>query len=63
MVAYEDYVPMGFAAIAFSVLILATFLLSWFPLLILSLVFFLMLRLKLIKRKAHPVEVTRLSIQ
>jgi hypothetical protein len=63
MVAYEDYVPMGFAAIAFSVLMLATFLLSWFPLLILSLVFFLLLRLKLIKRKAHPVEVTRLSIQ
>ena len=63
MVAYEGYVPMGFAAIAFSVLMLATFLLSWFPLLILSLVFFLLLRLKLIKRKAHPVEVTRLSIQ
>jgi len=63
MVAYEDYVPMGFAAIAFSVLMLATFILSWFPLLILSIIFFLLLRLKLVKRKAHPVEVTRLSIQ
>ena len=63
MVVYEDYVPMGFAAIAFSVLMLATFVLSWFPLLILSLIFFLLLRLKLVKRKAHPVEVTRLSIQ
>jgi hypothetical protein len=63
MVAYDDYVPMVFAAIAFSVLMLATFILSWFPLLILSLIFFLLLRLKLVKRKAHPVEVTRLSIQ
>jgi hypothetical protein len=60
---YEGYVPMGFAAIAFSVLMLATFVLSWVPLLILSLIFFLLLRLKLVKRKAHPVEVTRLSIQ
>jgi hypothetical protein len=63
MVAYEGYIPMGFAAIAFSVLMLATFVLSWFPLLILSIIFFLLLRLKLVKRKAHPVEVTRLSIQ
>ena len=63
MVAYQGYVPMGFAAIAFSVLMLATFVFSWFPLMILSLIFFLLLRLKLVKRKAHPVEVTRLSIQ
>jgi hypothetical protein len=63
MVPYQGYVPMGFAAIAFSVLMLATFVLSWFPLLILSLIFFLLLRLKLVKRKAHPVEVTRLTIQ
>jgi hypothetical protein len=63
MVSYQGYVPMGFAAIAFSVLMLATFVLSWLPLLILSLIFFLLLRLKLVKRKAHPVEVTRLSIQ
>jgi ABC-type multidrug transport system fused ATPase/permease subunit len=63
MVSYQGYVPMGLAAIAFSILMLATFILSWFPLLILSLIFFLLLRLKLVKRKAHPVEVTRLSIQ
>ena len=63
MVPYQGYVPMGLAAIAFSVLMLATFILSWLPLLILSLIFFLLLRLKLVKRKAHPVEVTRLTIQ
>jgi hypothetical protein len=63
MASYQGYVPMGFAAIAFSVLMLATFVLSWFPLLILSVIFFLLLRLKLVKRKAHPVEVTRLTIQ
>ncbi|MFA5374747.1 MAG: hypothetical protein WC455_03200 [Dehalococcoidia bacterium] len=63
MEPYQGYVPMVLAAIAFSVLILATFVLSWFPLLILSLIFFLLLRLKLVKRKAHPVEVTRLTIQ
>jgi ABC-type multidrug transport system fused ATPase/permease subunit len=63
MASYQGYVPMGLAAIAFSVLMLATFVLSWFPLLILSVIFFLLLRLKLVKRKAHPVEVTRLTIQ
>jgi len=60
---YQGYIPMVLAAIAFSILMLATFVLSWFPLLILSLIFFLLLRLKLVKRKAHPVEVTRLTIQ
>ena len=63
MVPYQGYVPMGLAAMAFSILMLATFILSWFPLLILSVIFFLLLRLKLVKRKAHPVEVTRLSIE
>ena len=60
---YQGYIPMGLSAIAFSVLMLATFILSWFPLLILSLIFFILLRLKLVKRKAHAIEVTRLSIQ
>ena len=63
MVPYQGYVPMALAAMAFSILMLATFILSWFPLLILSVIFFLLLRLKLVKRKAHPVEVTRLSIE
>lgn len=63
MEPYEGYIPMALAAIAFSVLMLATFVLSWLPLLILSLVFFILLRLKLVKRKAQPVEVTRLTIQ
>lgn len=63
MAPYEDYIPMAFTAIAFSVLMLATFLLSWMPLLLLSAVFFILLRLKLVKRKAQPVEVTRLTIQ
>jgi hypothetical protein len=38
-------------------------LVSWIPLLILWLVFLILLRLKVIKKKAHPVEVTRLSIE
>ena len=63
MVQYQDYVPMALAAIAFSILMLVTFILSPFPLLILSILFFILLRLKLVKRKAHPVEVTRLTIQ
>lgn len=63
MEPYEHYIPVAFTAIAFSVLMPATFVLSWLPLLLLSFIFFILLRLKLIKRKAHPVEVTRLTIQ
>jgi|GEM_PF-3476394 len=60
---YQGYIPVGLAAVAFSLLMLATFVLSWIPLFIISFVFFILLRLKLVKRKAHPVEVTRLTIQ
>ena len=63
MESYEGYIPMALAAIAFSVLMLATFVLSWLPLLLMAILFFILLRLKLVKRKAQPVEVTRLTIQ
>jgi hypothetical protein len=63
MEPYEDYIPMAFTSMAFSVMMLATFVLSWLPLLLLSLVFFILLRLKLVKRKAQPIEITRLTIQ
>ncbi len=63
MKPYQGYAPALLATGAFSVLTLAMLVFSWVPLLILWLVFSILLRLKVIKKKAHPVEVTRLSIE
>jgi hypothetical protein len=63
MEPYKEYAPVLLATGAFSVLTLAMLVVSWVPLLVLWLVFLILLRLKVIKKKAHPVEVTRLSIE
>ena len=63
MEQYKGYAPVLLTTGAFSVLTLAMLLVSWIPLLVLWLVFLVLLRLKVIKKKAHPVEVTRLSIE
>lgn len=63
MQQYKNYAPALLAAGVFSVLMLAVSLISWVPLFIMWLVFLILLRLKMIKKKAHPVEVTRLSIE
>jgi hypothetical protein len=63
MQPYQGYAPVLLATGAFSVLTLAMLVVSWVPLLILWLSFLILLRLKVIKKKAHPVEVTRLSIE
>jgi hypothetical protein len=63
MQQYKSYAPALLAAGVFSVLMLAVSLISWVPLLIMWLAFLILLRLKVIKKKAHPVEVTRLSIE
>ena len=63
MQPYQGYAPVLLAAGVFSILTLVMILVSWIPLLILWLVFLILLRLKVIKKKAHPVEVTRLSIE
>ena len=63
MVQYKGYAPVLLASVSFSVLMLAALVFSWVPLLIMWLVFFILLRLKVVKKKAHPVEVTRLSIE
>jgi hypothetical protein len=60
---YRGYAPVLLAVGAFSVLTLAMLVVSWVPLLILWLVFSILIRSKVIKKKAHPVEVTRLSIE
>lgn len=63
MEPYKGYAPVLLATGAFSVLTLAMLVLSWVPLLVLWIIFFILLHLKVIKKKAHPVEVTRLSIE
>jgi hypothetical protein len=60
---YEGYIPVGLAAIVFGVLTPATFLISWIPLLILSLAFLLLIRFGVVKKVAKAVEVIRLSIE
>jgi len=61
--SYKDYVPIIIAAIAFSVLMLATLLVSLVPPIILWLIFLILLRLKVVRKETHTVEVTRLSIE
>ena len=63
MQPYQGYAPVLLAAGAFSVLTLAMLVVAWVPLLVLWFVFWILLRMKVIKKKAHPVEVTRLSIE
>ncbi len=60
---YEGYIPVGLAAIVFGVLMPATFLISWIPLLILSLAFLLLIHFGVVKKVAKAVEVIRLSIE
>ena len=60
---YEGYIPVGLAAIVFGVLTPATFLISWIPLLILSLAFLLLIRFGVVKKVAKAVEVIRLNIE
>lgn len=60
---YEGYMPVGLAAIIFGIMLPITFLLSWIPILILSLVFIPLIRFGVVKKVANPVEVIRLSIE
>jgi hypothetical protein len=60
---YEEYTPVGLAAVAFFIVTPVTFLISWIPLLILSLVFFLLIRIRVVRKVAKAVEVIRLSIE
>jgi len=60
---YEGYIPVGLAAIVFGIMTPITLLLSWIPILILSLVFIPLLRFGVVKKVANPVEVIRLSIE
>ncbi|MEA1959514.1 MAG: hypothetical protein U9N44_07675 [Chloroflexota bacterium] len=60
---YEAYIPMGLAAIAFSVLMMSTFVASWVPILILSLLLFILIRTKVVRKRARAVEVTQLSLE
>jgi hypothetical protein len=60
---YEGYIPVGLAAIVFGVLTPVTFLISWIPILILSLAFLLLIRFGVVKKVAKAVEVIRLSIE
>jgi hypothetical protein len=63
MEPYEDYTPVGLAAIVFGIMTPITFLLSWIPILILSLVFIPLIRFGAVKKSAKAVEVIRLSIE
>lgn len=60
---YEGYIPVGLAAIVFGILTPATFIISWIPILILSLAFLLLIRFGVVKKVAKAVEVIRLSIE
>ncbi|MBA7643579.1 hypothetical protein ES703_51310 [subsurface metagenome] len=60
---YEGYIPVGLAAIVFGILTPAVLLISWIPLLILALAFFLLTRFGVVKKVAKAVEVIRLSIE
>lgn len=60
---YEGYIPVGLAAIVFGVLTPATFIISWIPLLILSLAFLILIRFGVVEKVAKAVEVIRLSIE
>ena len=63
MEPYEDYTPVGLAAIVFGIMTPIAFLFSWIPILILSLVFILLIRFGAVKKSAKAVEVIRLSIE
>jgi hypothetical protein len=63
MEPYENYTPAVLAAIVFGIMLPITFLLSWIPILILSLIFILLIRFGAVKKVAKPVEVVRLSIE
>ena len=63
MEPYEDYTPVGLAAIVFGIMLPITLLLSWIPILILSLVFIPLIRFGAVKKSAKAVEVIRLSIE
>ena len=61
--SYGDYAPMLIAAAAFAGLSLVLSLVSWVPPLILWLLFLILVALKVIKKRTHSIEVTRLSIE
>jgi hypothetical protein len=63
MEPYDGYMPVGLAAVVFGIMTPITFLLSWIPILILSLAFIPLIRLGAVKKVAKAVEVVRLSIE
>lgn len=60
---YAGYIPMGLAAIVFMILMPAVLFLFWLPILILSLVFFILTRSGVVNEETEMVEATRLSIE
>ncbi len=60
---YERFIPIGLAVIAFIILTPVVFLLSWIPILILSILFVILVRSGVVKRVTKSVKVTRLSIE
>ena len=61
--SYKDFTPVILAVGAFAVLNLVMLLFSWLSLLVLWLIFLILLRSNVVKKKTHSVEVTRLSIE
>lgn len=61
--SFKDYAPVVLAAGAFTVLNSVMFLFSWLSLFVLWLIFLILLRSNVVKKKIHSVEVTRLSIE
>lgn len=60
---YAGYVPIGLAVIVFLIFVPVTLFLFWIPILILSLVFFILTRSGVVSKVTETVEVTRLSIE
>jgi len=60
---YTGYIPMGLAAIVFMILMPTVLFLFWIPILILSLVFFILTRSGVVNEETEMVEATRLSIE
>jgi len=60
---YAGYIPIGLAVIVFLIFVPVTLFLFWIPILILSLVFFILTRSGVVSKVTETVEVTRLSIE
>jgi hypothetical protein len=61
--SYGDYAPMLIAGVMFSELMVAIIIISWLPPIILWLIFLILVALKVIRKRTHSIEVTRLSIE